>query len=90
MKYSPLEEWVSAAVARHKQAHASNASIEGSIIREKALKITAHLGPANSRGSNGWIKGFNRRHNTVYRTLTGESRNADSKIVMTGKMTNNY
>jgi hypothetical protein len=46
-------------------------------LREKALHITTCLRVANFLAYNGWIARFKRRHNIVYRTLSGESRSVD-------------
>jgi centromere protein B len=71
LKRSPLEKLESALVAWFQQAHESNASIGDT------LHITSHLGIANFLASNRWIDRFKRRHNIVYRTLSGESRSVD-------------
>jgi hypothetical protein len=44
----PMGELESALAVWFKQVHASNASIEGNIIRDKALQIAAHLGVDNT------------------------------------------
>jgi hypothetical protein len=50
-------------------------------LKEKALHITACLGRANFLASNGRIDRFNRRHNIVYKTPSGETRNVDPDTV---------
>lgn len=43
MKHSQTNEIESALVSRFKQAHASSDLVDGNIIQEKVLHITAHL-----------------------------------------------
>jgi len=88
MKYSPLYKLESVVAAWYKQAHANDASTDVNTTRKKALQITAPLGADYSRDSNGWINRL-KGHNTVYNSLVGERRSVDSKMVMTGNMTNN-
>jgi hypothetical protein len=47
LKDSPLEKLESAFAAWFKQACDSNACIDGTCVKEKALHIAAHLGMAN-------------------------------------------
>jgi hypothetical protein len=42
-------------------------------LKEKALLITACLRKPNSSTSNGWFNRSKRRHNIVYKNLSGES-----------------
>jgi hypothetical protein len=65
----PLEKLETALAAWFKQARESNASIDGTHIKEEALHIAAHLGTANFLASNGWIHRFKSRYNIDYRTL---------------------
>jgi hypothetical protein len=69
-----------ALTAWFKQACAGNASIDGTHLKE-VLHFTAHLGTANILDSSGWINRFKRKHNSVYRTLSGESRSVDSESI---------
>jgi hypothetical protein len=77
----PLKKLESALAALFKQAHESNASIDCTHLREKALHISACLEIANFLASNGWIGRFKRRYNIAYRNLSGESRSVDSETV---------
>jgi hypothetical protein len=58
------------------EAVENNASIHDTHLK-KALSITACLGIANTLDSAGCINRFKRRHNIVYRTLSGDSRSVD-------------
>jgi hypothetical protein len=66
--HSPLEKLESALAAWFKPACENNAFLDGAHVK-KALHIAAHLGLTNLSASNGWIAGFKRRHNIVYRTF---------------------
>jgi hypothetical protein len=69
-----LEELESTLATGFKQACDSNAPIDGTRLKEKALHIPTHLGIANIFASSGRTKRINRRrHKTVYRTLWGRS-----------------
>jgi hypothetical protein len=61
--------------------HASNASINGAVIRWKTLQITAHLRINTFVGSNGWINRFKTMHNITHSAPVGESRSVDSATV---------
>jgi centromere protein B len=69
LKHLPREKLESAIAAWFKQTCESDASMDGTHLKEKALHIDAHLGIANFRASSGWINRFNRKHNIVYRTV---------------------
>jgi hypothetical protein len=69
----PLEKLESALAAWFKQAHESNASIDGAHLREMALLISACLEIANFLSFSGWIGRSKRRYNIAYRNLPGES-----------------
>jgi hypothetical protein len=71
----------SALAAWFKQAHETNSSTDGTQLKEKALHITTHLGIAKFYASHGWIDRFRRRHDIVYRNLSGESRSVDPETV---------
>jgi hypothetical protein len=72
----------SAIVAWFKQACENNASIHDTHLK-KTLHIwdLVHLGIANTLDSADCINRFNRRHNTVHRTLSGDSRRVDPATV---------
>jgi hypothetical protein len=77
LKRSPLEKLECALAAWFKLACESNASIDSTHLKEKALHIVTRLGIVNFSASNGWIDRFEGRHLIVYRTLPGESRIID-------------
>ena len=55
------------------QACPEHVTVAGSIVRDKALYITAHLEVDNFMGSIGCIDRFNRRHNIVYSSVSQPS-----------------
>jgi hypothetical protein len=54
-----------------------NISIAGTIIKEKALHIAAHVGVDSFSGSSDCTGRFKMKRNIVYGTLGGEGRNID-------------
>jgi hypothetical protein len=54
----------------HVELEPAVASIGGTHHKEKALHVAAHLERVKLLASSGRIKGFKRRHNIVYRTLS--------------------
>jgi hypothetical protein len=75
LKHLPVKKLETALAAWFKQAYESNASIDGTNIKEKALHIPARVGTTNFLASNRWI------NRSDYRTLSGESRSADPETV---------
>jgi hypothetical protein len=67
-------ELESTLAAWFKWAPESNASIDGTHLKEKALHIAVWLEVANFSASSGWINRFKRKHNIVYRIRSSESR----------------
>jgi len=57
----------------YQQALASNITIDGTTLREKAKIIAAQLNIDNFGASNGWVSRFKDRHGLVYKKLVGES-----------------
>jgi hypothetical protein len=53
-----LRELVSLLAAWVKQTRGSNATINDTVLREKALHITTRLGTQDFKDSKGWIDGF--------------------------------
>lgn len=60
LKQLPLEKVESALAAWFKQACANSGSVGGTVIRIKALYVTACLGLDSFTGSSGWIDRFMR------------------------------
>jgi len=84
LKTSPLKEletilpmWV-----WFKQARTTNASIDGPHLKEEAVHVAARLGMSSFRASKGWINCFQKRHNLVYKTVSGESAVVNPEIGM--------
>lgn len=65
-----MAELESALAAWFKYLHQSDASTDGTYLKEKILHIAACLGISKFLASNGEINRFKTRHNTVYRTLS--------------------
>jgi len=51
----PLEKVESALAAWFKQTRANSGSVDGTLIRDKAVHVTACLGVDNCTGSSGWM-----------------------------------
>jgi hypothetical protein len=81
LKCSPPEELESAFASQFNHAHDSNASTDGTHLKEKGLHISVHLTVAYLSASNGCIRGFKRRHNIAYRNLSGGCWSVDSETV---------
>jgi hypothetical protein len=60
------------------QARASGILVDGSILREKSLKIAATMGIENFSALNSWISGFKQHHGLVCKKLAGESAAVDT------------
>jgi hypothetical protein len=73
--------WIFALAAWFKQAYESNASIDGTHLKEKTFSIAAHLGIANFSDCNEWINRCERRHNIVCETMAGENRSVYPETV---------
>jgi hypothetical protein len=59
----------------------SNASMDGTFIREKTLQIAGHLAVDNFVGSEDWINRFKSVHDIVCSTPVSESRSVYSETV---------
>jgi hypothetical protein len=80
LKFLQMEEVESSLAAWFKQEHESNAFIDGIHLYE-ALYISAYLEIANFSASSGRIERFKRKHNTVYKTQSTESKSNHSETV---------
>jgi hypothetical protein len=58
LKQSPFEELESLLAMWFKEARGSNAVINGTLLRERALHIATRLGIEDFKASNGWINSF--------------------------------
>ncbi|KAH6921440.1 hypothetical protein HPB50_000588 [Hyalomma asiaticum] len=56
-----------------KQAWASGINFDGSVLKEKALKVADILGIDDFTASNGWISRFRARHGIAYWQVNGEA-----------------
>jgi hypothetical protein len=83
-----LEEFETILLAWSKQAQTTEASIDGTHLKDKALHVVAHLGINSFQASNGWIDHFQKRHNLIYRTILRESVIVNPETVWTGKVKN--
>jgi hypothetical protein len=57
----------------YQQAQASNITIDGTTLREKAKIIAAQLNIHNFSASSGWVSRFKDRHGLVFKKRVGES-----------------
>jgi len=64
------------------KAHTVNASIDGPQLKEKAVRVAAHLGINSFRASCGWIVNYKKIHNLVYKTVLGDSAIVNPKTVI--------
>ena len=82
LKKSPYDELEAILLKWFKEARAANVPVNGTILREKALEIADRLvGLENFTASNGWIDRMKKRHNLVYRSLSGESSSVDEATI---------
>jgi kinesin family protein 6/9 len=56
-------------------------TISGPLIQEQALTFAKDVGVDQFKVSNGWLQSFLKRHNIVFRTLSGESDDVYVTIV---------
>jgi centromere protein B len=64
-----LEKLESALAAWFNHACESDASTDGTHLKEKTLHIAAHLGIANFSASNGWINKYKRREQYIQNSI---------------------
>ncbi|XP_042911244.1 tigger transposable element-derived protein 6 [Parasteatoda tepidariorum] len=81
MKKSPYDEIEGILVKWFKEARDSNVPVNGTILREKAQEIADRLGLKDFTASNAWIDRMKKRHNLVYRSLSGESSSVDAATI---------
>lgn len=51
--------------------------ISGAIIKQKALQYAGAIGVLNFKASEGWLTGFKKRHNIIFKKLSGEGADAN-------------
>lgn len=85
LKSSPVEKFETTLSPWFQQACAANVSIDGTLLKEKALHVAKQLGIDNFRASNSWIDHFKKQHNLVYKTVSGESASVNPLTVMDWK-----
>ena len=56
-------------------------NISDPLIQEQALQFAKDLGVDQFKASNGWLQSFLKRHNIVFRTMSGESGDVNVTIV---------
>jgi hypothetical protein len=59
----------------------SNLPINGTLIKEKAIRVAERLKLENFKASNRWLGRFKRRHGLTYKNLCGESASVDKDTV---------
>ena len=58
-------------------ASARRIHLSGPLIKERALKFAEELKIDTFKASNGWLDGFMKRHNIVFKTMSGERGDVD-------------
>jgi hypothetical protein len=81
LKHLPLEKLETALTAWFKQERKSNASIDGTHIKEEALHIAAHPGTPNFLASKDGSIDLRRDTILITELLSGESRSVDPDTV---------
>lgn len=76
-EYPLLEESL---VTWMKECRHNNVPIGGNLIKEKAKKFALSLGIKEFSVSNGWLDGFKKRNDIVFRKICGESSAVDSNL----------
>ena len=62
-------------------ANTRKISVSGPLIQQRALKFAADLGLSEFKASNGWLDKFLKRNNIVFKKMSGERGDVDSKCV---------
>ncbi|XP_043469542.1 tigger transposable element-derived protein 4-like [Leptopilina heterotoma] len=68
-----LLEWI-------KEIRDKNIPMDGPLLKEKARDFATKIGIQDFSASNGWFEGFKRRHDIVFKTLSGESKSVDVRV----------
>lgn len=63
-----------------KECRHNNVPIGGNLLKEKAKKYASSLGIEGFCVSNGWLDGFKKRHDIVFRKLCGEGNAVDMNV----------
>jgi hypothetical protein len=85
LKTLPMEELETILLAWLMQAHTAKASISGPQLKEKALHAAVRLGMGGFWTSDGWTDHFNKIHNLVYKSMSGESAIVNPNTAMDWK-----
>ena len=56
-------------------------NVSGPLLQQKALKIASELNIESFKASNGWLEAFLKRHNIVFKTMSGERGTVDMTTV---------
>ena len=64
-----------------KDCSARRVPISGPLIKEQAKRFAEDLGVESFKASNGWLDSFLKRHNIVFKTMSGERGDVDNSVV---------
>ncbi|KAG1651344.1 Tigger transposable element-derived protein 4 [Nymphon striatum] len=67
-------EWFKDAVSRR-------VPVTGPLLQTKALDFASQLNVSDFKASKGWLQSFNRRHNVVFGTMSGERGDVNNQTV---------
>lgn len=62
-------------------ANSRKISLSGPLIQERARKYATDLGLSDFKASNGWLEKFLKRNNLVFKKMSGERGDVDTKTV---------
>jgi hypothetical protein len=80
-KSSPCDETEKVLIKWFEGMRSSNLPINGTLIKEKAIRVAKKLKLENFKVSNEWLGRFKKRHGLTYKNLCEESASVDKDTV---------